>query len=710
MNKELNELLLRRKNKIMLVEGSSPEVTSKEHVVTLVKNMSSLGYTFSVKALSVLFTYTVDELIQFNEDIISLVKKLIGADVEYKPMYPNFPNSVMEMEEAELYINALVHYVSGGTLYPYEDEEERIPLTQFAELKVIDLGTEDDIKDIFKSLCLSKTSLSDTDKEDIRTIFRSGLAVKFPDNITYKENVALIGQLYVESSEKLNCKHMRKYFKTATDVLRLITLLSDGDISLAANTKYRNFSRKERRFLIGLLNECASTSNIDEDMLRYKNKWIKVGEKLHPGEDCYNCYKSAQMAFKKLRNNVHINTFNSKVEELCSRGQFMEAAALLKRRPGEFVRRLDYLLRRVSTDEERAQIIGYFRSVAPSISTPVLLQLREHFLHRDEDRRIIWTKKAKLYSMENTLEEIPEKYIKSVIQICENALVHLYSQRDYMGSVYLSDEFKNYKVPFNQRTATKALKNITRGSRVKLNDDSIKTLRGFIWWTDRDDSLDNWRVDIDLSAAICSENWDCLEHISYTNLKSPKFNGYHSGDITAGGDPDEDGVSEFLDIDIDSVLKNGGRYVVYQVYSFTGQKFADIPHVMFGWMKRANANSGEIYEPSTVEQKLDLASASIKVIPVIFDCKEREIIWCDTSISGDLCTMPNNVENNLQGIQLVCYSMVNMIKPSLYDLIDFNIRGRGIKVDKKEDADIIFDIEDADVTPYDIELFMADYL
>lgn len=710
MNKELNELLLRRKNKIMLVEGSSLEVTSKEHVVTLVKNISSLGYTFSVKALSVLFTYTVDELIQFNEDITSLVKKLIGADVEYKPMYPNFPNSVMEMEEAELYINALVHYVSGGTLYPYEDEEERIPLTQFAELKVIDLGTEDDIKDIFKSLCLSKTSLSDTDKEDIRTIFRSRLAVKFPDNITYKENVALIGQLYVESSEKLNCKHMRKYFKTATDVLRLITLLSDGDISLATNTKYRNFSRKERRFLIGLLNECASSSNIDEDMLRYKNKWIKVGEKLHPGEDCYNCYKSAQMAFKKLRNNVHINTFNSKVEELCSCGQFMEAVAFLKRRPGEFVRRFDYLLRKVSTDEERAQIIEYFRSVVPSISTPVLLQLREHFLHRDEDRRIIWTKKAKLYSMENTLEEIPEKYIKSVIQICENALVHLYSQRDYMGSVYLSDEFKNYKVPFNQRTATKALKNITRGSRVKLNDDSIKTLRGFIWWTDRDDSLDNWRVDIDLSVAICSENWDCLEHISYTNLKSPKFNSYHSGDITAGGDPDGDGVSEFLDIDIDSVLNNGGRYVVYQVYSFTGQKFADIPHVMFGWMERENSNSGEIYEPSTVEQKLDLASSSIKVIPVIFDCKTREIIWCDTSISGDIDYMPNNLENNLQGIQLVCYSMVNMVKPSLYDLIDFNIRARGIRVAKKEDADIIFDIEDADVTPYDIELFMADYL
>ncbi len=127
-------------------------------------------------------------------------------------------------------------------------------------------------------------------------------------------------------------------------------------------------------------------------------------------------------------------------------------------------------------------------------------------------------------------------------------------------------------------------------------------------------------------------------------------------------------------------------------------------------MKRADANSGEIYEPSTVEQKLDLASSSVKVIPVIFDCQEREIIWCDTSISGDLRNMSNNLENNLQGVKLVCYSMANMVKPSLYNVIDFNIRARGIRVDNKEDADIIFDIEDADVTPYDIELFMADYL
>ena len=579
MNKELNELLLRRKNKIMLEEGSLSEIKYKEHIATLVKNITSLGYTFSVNVLSVLFTYTVDELVKFNGDIVSLLKKLIGADVVYKPMYPNFPSSVMEKKESELYINAIMHYLTLGTVYPFEEKKERFPLMQNTELKVIDLGIEDDIKDIFTSLCLSKTSLSDTDREDIRTIFKSGIAVKFPENITYKENIALIGQLYVESSEKLDYKYVKKYFKTATDVLRLITLLSAGDVSLADNTKYRNFSRKERRFLIGLLNECASTGNIEEDMLRHKNKWIKVGEKLHPGEDCYNYYYNVQAAFKKLRNNDHIKTFNSKVEELCSCGQFIEVAAHLKKRPGEFVRRLDYLLRMVSTDGERAQIIEYFRSVVSSISTPVLLQIREHFLHRDEDRRIIWTKKAKLYSMENTLGEIPEKYIKSVIQICENALIQSYSQRSYMGSVYLSDEFKNYKVPFNQRTATKALKNITRGSRVKLNDDTIKTLRGFIWWTNMENGC---RVDVDLSAAICDENWNCIEHISYTNLKSSKFNSCLSGDRTNGGSPDGNGVSEFLDIDIDSVLNNGGRYVVYQVYSFTEQKFADMPHVMFG--------------------------------------------------------------------------------------------------------------------------------
>lgn len=240
------------------------------------------------------------------------------------------------------------------------------------------------------------------------------------------------------------------------------------------------------------------------------------------------------------------------------------------------------------------------------------------------------------------------------------------------------------------------------------------------------ESYDDGRVDIDLSAAIFDENWNYMEHVSYTNLKSEKYKACHSGDIVNGGPVDGDGVSEFLDVDVDSVVRYGARYVVYQVYSYTGQTYADMPYAMFGWMERADVNSGEIYEPKMVEQKLDLTAGSMVCIPVIFDCVKREFIWCDMnmSLSGvHMNTGGNNLESNLSGVTAVCYSMVNVKKPHLYDLIALNVMGRGVLVDNREDADIVFDTalylnndtvenerDKMVITPYDTELFMSEYL
>ena len=69
----------------------------------------------------------------------------------------------------------------------------------------------------------------------------------------------------------------------------------------------------------------------------------------------------------------------------------------------------------------------------------------------------------------------------------------------------------------------------------------------------------------------------------------------------------------------------------------------------------------------------------------------------------------NNVESNLSGVAATCYSMVNMSKPNLYDLIDLHIRARGLRVDNKEDADIIFDVDDG-ITPFDLDIIQGEML
>ena len=698
----MNEILLRRKNKVILEKGNA-EVPNTRYVATIAKNIEELGYTFSKELFETLQTLEKDQLNAFYLELIPMLKKMVGADVVYNPMYKNFPESVMEADYVDLYINALVHYWSGGTLYPVEEKKERLPLFDETKVKVIDLGTTEDLQDIFYNLCKSKTSISDTDKADLEWIFKN-MNVKFPDEIPLKENVALVGKLYLENYPLATSKGIQKYFKTATDVLRLITAMSDGDISLATNTKFRSFKRKERRMLMELLQGCGY---IEEDMLRYKNKWIRVGERLHPAEYSDSQFGKVITAFNKLRNGVKIETFSGKVTKAIDTEDYKAALSLLKKRPGELARKLDQLLR--STDNKNA-VVNTFKDVASDVSTPVLLQVKEHFAHRTEklDSRVFFPKGnlVRCHCIENTLPDIDSKYCNAIVKICENALVDNFKSKDFLGNVYLSEEFKRYTVPFSQRSASKSLKAITRGSRLPIPDNT-NALRAFIWWTNAKS-----RVDIDLSAAIFDENWNYMEHVSYTNLRSNKYKSVHSGDITNGGPVDGDGVSEFLDVDIDSVVKYGARYVVYEVYSFTEQKFADLPHAMFGWMSREDAGSGEIYEPKTVEQKMDLASQSIVCIPVIFDCVAREMIWCDMNLSLDGCHRHyggNNVESNLYGVAATCYSMVNMSKPNLYDLIDLHIRARGLRVDNKEEADTVFDVNEG-ITPFDTEVLVAEYL
>lgn len=707
----INAILLRRKNALTIEKTAKAENENNVVMIaTMLKNIENLGYTMSTEAIDILKTFSAKELQTFYLELVPMLKKMVGANVVYRPMYPNFPKSVMEEDEAILYLNAIVHYCSGGVLYPNETKEERLPLFDNPKMKVLSVGNMSDLQDVFALLCASKTSISAADKEDIEWIMTNTTFI-MPDNIPLKENVALICKIYLDTYESANTKDIQKYFHTATDVLRLITAMSDGDISLATNTRFRNFKRSERRMLLELLDHCG---NIEEDMLRYKNRWLRVGEKLHPMEYSPLQYPHAYLAFQKLRDGEKIETFGGKVTKAMENEDYESALTMLKKRPGELARKLDYLLRTVKNPNI---VVNTFKDIAKEVSTPVLLQVKEHFAHRTEtmEARVFFPKGnlSRTHCIQNDLPEIKEPYCNAIVSICENALIENYKERDFMGKVYLSPEFKNYVVPFSQRSASKTLKTITRGSRLPIAKD-INTLRAFIWWT----NMAHDYVDIDLTAAFFDENWNYLEHISWTNLRSNKYNACHSGDITNGGPVDGDGVSEFLDVDIDSAVNYGARYIVYQVYSFTGQTFNSLPHAMFGWMGRESAGSGEIYEPKTVEQKMDLTANSVIAIPVIFDCVNKEMIWCDMNQTlGNARRSANAIENNLTGVAATCYGIVNMHKPNLYDLISLHIKARGIPVDTKEDADIIFDVNDGNsdnnfrlITPFDLDIIQGELL
>lgn len=710
---ELDKILLRRKHSVMFEPANmayEQSKTEKALVVSGLKNVQALGFTFSKELIEKAFHFTRDELTAFYGFLIPALKELVGADVSYNPMYPNFPQQVAEASDIELFINAIVHYWSFGTLIPEYEKNERLPLIDDNKMAVLSVGSHDDLMTIFTNLVESKTSISEQDKEDIETIILAcpDYTTYLPDTIPLKENVAFVGKLIIEKAPIKSADSIGKYFKTATDVLRLVTALSDGDISLASKTKYRNLRRVERRMIMDLLTGCG---NITEDLFRYQYEWIRVAEILHPFEYKKAKYSNVNAAFNTLRNEKKPLMFAGKVQAAITAKDMREAATLLKARPGEFARQLDKLIRDADNPN---YIVNCFKEVATEISTPVLLQVRQHFIGRMENDnqpvRVFFPKGnlAKAMVIRNELPKINSNVCKNVARICREALIEQYKEKDFLGKVYIDEDFKNYLVPFSQRSASKAVKTIVRGSKLPIKEDAA-AVRGFIWWTNTDKTRNSWdagnyckgRVDIDLSATIYDENWQYVDRVSYTQLRSAKYRAYHSGDITNGGNVNGDGVAEFIDVEIDAVAKNAGRYIAFQVYSFTRQHFSTLPNCRFGWMEREDVNSGEIFEPQTVEMKIDLTADSTVAIPVIFDCVERKFIWCDMNLQNASSRFyGNNLESNLHGVTATCYGLTHLNKANIYDLIMMNAIARGSIVTDRNEADIIFSNDTT--VPYEI--------
>jgi stress response protein SCP2 len=260
-------------------------------------------------------------------------------------------------------------------------------------------------------------------------------------------------------------------------------------------------------------------------------------------------------------------------------------------------------------------------------------------------------------------------------------------------------------LPSQQRSASEGLFNVARGTRLPIDnhsddkdlDDMTKdTLRLFVYWVGRD---------IDLSATFHNEEGEMIEQVSYTHLKSKRYQAYHSGDITNA----KKGASEFVDINLPVAAKHA-RYLAMNVLVYRGSDFADHETCFVGWMMRAKPNSNEIYDPKTVQQKLDLTQTCRNVIPVVFDLQQRKAIWTDLPASQHGYSYTNNVENNYASIEQKLKAIVNsQHKLSLYELLELHAQARGEQVETRDEADMIFAF-DGTVTPFDVNTINAEYV
>jgi hypothetical protein len=666
---------------------------NSELALSLSAEMMQLGFVPSAPLFASLQASSVDNLTNLHNVIIPILKKMKGAHVKHTPFYPNFPEQVMEMSHFELYMNAIMHYWTLGEWRPSYDELPREYHFENVKFRTIDSISDNSFNRIFVRLLTANESLSETDKEVIKW-FMDNVSDLPTTNIPFKENLCYVAALLLE-----NGRDIAGFVTTTTDVLRIATHLSGGDISLAENTKFKSFNRKTRRTLVQILENVIR----EEDIVRHKNKWIRLFHSLHVGDFSGRVFRIARM----IRQNEKIPTFNSRVEaaiaDAAKSGHATQVVELLQYRPGDFARRLGHLLR---ITRAKLGLVKTFLSVAGGIPTRVLLQLYGNLkvLGKDTEKRVVFPKGGTQKT--RIIKGLPALQGKAVLRLragIKKLLMRRFSMLEKLGKVYIDPNLGVCPLPTQQRSASEGLFQVARGTRLPIGDRAKGTLRFFIYWVGRD---------IDLSATLHDENFKKIEHISYTHLKSAAYQACHSGDIVQA----PNGASEFIDITIDSALKTGARYVVMNVLVYAGPNFKDHEECFAGWMTRTKPNSNAIFEPKTVEQKVDLRADAQNCIPVIFDLQERKAIWVDLTTKrhvwdgGRRRLVGNNVEANIASIEEVVNAMVSLEnKTTLQELFEMHAEARGELVEDREEADNVFAI-DGDVTPYDISVINSEYV
>ncbi|MDI3537452.1 MAG: hypothetical protein PWP16_819 [Eubacteriaceae bacterium] len=487
----LNQIILRRKNgfcmPVGMVEVETP--AKAQLVLTANSQMVLCGYTLSKAAVEALLAYPEEILIQILTEVLKQVDSLSGNNRSYLPFYKNFPHEVLDLTEAELYWNAILHYLSGGQIYPQLAERsaangdnkqsyEKL-LSSAGTLTVLEILDSKVAEDIAENLAYSTVGISPSDLADLQVIMEKTSVVLDYNRVSCKETAAFLSGILLNNKQDFASVQILN--KTIRDIIRTAASLSGADVSLSKKPHFKSFKRSVRRQFLGLIEK---QKFVAEDWKSNHTMLIRLGERLHPAEYTKQFPQTAAH-FKLIRETNKIRTFNTDIERLLQQGYHWEAAEKLSQRPGDFARRLNQLLKNAFPDEQQA-ILGEFAKVAHKVPLNTLLQLRQFFnkAHEEKESRVFFIKgtTTKTFMKEEHNQGLPKITALEAVKICEDALTEKFKSQKRFNKVYIDPVMGDFLVPFGQRSQNKSSRPVSRGSRFKIPIGQKNTIRLFVWW------------------------------------------------------------------------------------------------------------------------------------------------------------------------------------------------------------------------------------
>ncbi|MED4953784.1 hypothetical protein ABEO75_12445 [Paenibacillus macerans] len=96
-----NTIYLRRANKLIVEQEQGEKRLPEAYLATALKKIESLGFTFSHQLMRAVRTLSKKQFEALYDQLVNELRVMVGAHVEYKPMYSGFPLQVMQEDDVK---------------------------------------------------------------------------------------------------------------------------------------------------------------------------------------------------------------------------------------------------------------------------------------------------------------------------------------------------------------------------------------------------------------------------------------------------------------------------------------------------------------------------------------------------------------------------------------------------------------------------------
>ena len=543
-------------------------------VLTMNENLKAYGYTFKPCDLV--------KIARSKTDVYSFVTELL-PDVKAKPMYPNFPTQVMEMDEAEYRFHQLMHYfstygvenlfggkVSEGWLPDVEDTEKIKDDDTLFEARILEVCEEKDFPlEVMKRVVEKKERMTKENREIVNEVIGKvdndtlkGLTV------TFKENLLDIFVAVVDNKSREDAKDILvSMCQHSGDVLKAIKYYLIRH-NYKISTSYKKLFVK---ILESYPDFKENITNLNREQVLNTLQYLDF--------NTFSRSAAHKAAVAGLRNK-DLRSWHSLVEKALKE-DLAEAVRLLSKRPGEFLRRMNEALNRGVKADDILNNIDVTK-----LSLPTLVKLNTTF-----DSSVREENKVALVTL---TRQMLYRYLCNVETPIKGKKVYIEEgMYDFANSILdTSNTFGGY---------------IPAGIAYKIPGEA-RNVRFFTYWNDKK------RVDLDLHAVAFNEEGEV--HIGWNG-------DFNANGICTSGDITHSDAAEYIDVDLE---KTAAKKIFLYIDDYTRYGFDRVEEVLTGLM--AVKNLGEevkLYNPKNTFFSTQLHEKCVRFSYGVIDIEKRVV-------------------------------------------------------------------------------------